>query len=179
MSMMAIKNFRSYLETAVRFKEQTESMEYQLSLIEKQLQDILSSTDLELLPEEVQADLVIQRVRALRYWNVQLDDYKDKNLIALINAVKNMKGSLLDVTLEEAKNYFQVSNATTEVEEAKRLAVKAAKKTIEEIPEEVPEEVLLVSEEEIVSISEEKEVSSANPKSDDDILRDLLASQKS
>lgn len=167
--MMQVKDLRKYLDTGIKFKAQVDAFEFQLNLIEGQLKDILDSDDLENLPEDVQANMIIPRVRALRYWKIQLDDYKDKHLIALVNVLKNVKNTELDVTLEEAKRYFVTPDVETldvELEDAKRKAKEAAAETVDEVQVEYDPDADPVEE-------------SEDSRSDDDILKQLMAEQKS
>ena len=60
-------------------------MEWMIGLIEDALRDILSSDELETLPEDIQTDLVVPGVRAIIYWKTQLDDYTDTHLQSVNN----------------------------------------------------------------------------------------------
>jgi len=168
--MMQIKDLRKYLDSAVKFKTQVDAFQFQLNLIEVQLRDILYSDDLDNLPEDVQESMIIPRVRALRYWKIQLDDYKDKHLIALVNVLKNVRSTELDVTLEEAKRYFVTSDdiPLEPVEYDEVEVVKPEKVHSEKVLKEV------VKEEEVIPLITGKPKSH----SDDDILAGLIAGQK-
>lgn len=167
MHSMRIPELRKYLETAVLLKTQVESMQWKLGLIEDQLRDILSSDDFETLPEDVQTELVVPRVRAIRYWRIQLDDYIDSYLISLINPVKKSTAKQLDITLDQAKDYFEAPlNEPIIDSPAEAFEVTSKEVVITEAPAENLEEILQAPEEK-------------KSKTDDDILKELMAAQDS
>jgi len=103
---MQINIIRRYFDSAISFKKQVESMTFMIDMIEQDLKEILGNKDFEKLPTDTQESLVVPKVRAIRYWRTQLEDYKDKHLSALINATAHINSEELKVTLEEIKELY-------------------------------------------------------------------------
>ncbi|KKL66554.1 hypothetical protein LCGC14_2143830, partial [marine sediment metagenome] len=106
--IMRMDRIKSYFTAMVEVKRSHEAARFMIGLIEDDLRDYVTSPDFQKLPMDAQEDIAISRERAIRYWNVQLDDFMEKNTSAWINAAKTVKAEELNVTLDEVLQKYGV-----------------------------------------------------------------------
>lgn len=125
----------------LEFKKQVDALNFIIGTWKQEIEDVVNSPDFGKLTREEMEELIIPNARALRFWNVQLDDYMDENLAVWKNRAAKNKSTELNVTLEEAIEEYSFLKIDMEIPKAK--------------PKETPVTLQVAPEQEALAVSDE------------------------
>ena len=159
---IGMASMKKFFDTAIEVKRRHDGINFMLATIEFELREVISSPQFHKLTEKEQKQIVIPFAKALKFWRVQIDDFIDRNIAALVNTANKSTSKELEITLEEAIAQYRVPHEEflASPEDSRRASTAIA--TVKEVVVETPEKEVEEEEEEI---------------SDDDILEQLMAGQ--
>jgi len=129
----------------LEFKKQVDALNFIIGTWKQEIEDVVNSPDFMKLTREQMEQLIIPNARALRFWDVQLDDYMDENMAVWKNRAAKNKSEELNITLEEAIKEYSFIKVDMEIPKAEPK--------VEPKPVEAPE--VTSEESESIAISDE------------------------
>jgi len=135
---MRIDTKKKMFTLALETKRFYEAANFIIGTIENELKEILSSPDISKLEKKDVEHLVITRAKAVRFWEIQIDDYMEEVISSFVNSAVRAKSPLMEIGLKEAiKKYGPEGFDVTFAEP-------------EEVPDPVPAESKTLSNEDIL-----------------------------
>ena len=109
--------------TALEAKKFYEGAQFIISKFTEELKEILHSPDIDKLERPVFEQLVISKAKAIRYWEVQIDDYMDEVLAAFMNIAGKVDSPLLDIEISQVVTKYGPEGITIPTPEVEPIEV--------------------------------------------------------